>query len=115
MKIVQQYQQQTGISELAFENENKLDELKGFRGRRGNVNRRIAPLCPRCLASLLCAEWPPFQMTSFCDQALRAWPASLCYLQVRNEDMHWMLSSEVSSFLWLVGPIWSSSLTGHQL
>lgn len=50
-------------------------------------------------------------MTSFHNQALRAWPASLCCLQVRNKNMHWMFFSDISYFLWLVGVSWSSSLT----
>lgn len=47
MKIVQQYQQQTGISKVAFLNENKWDALKDLRGSRGNVKRTIAPFCLR--------------------------------------------------------------------
>lgn len=47
MKIVQQYQQQTGISEVAFYNENKLNALKDLRCSRGNSKRAIAPFCLR--------------------------------------------------------------------
>lgn len=52
MKIVQQCWQQTKISEIFFDNKNKLDVLKRFAGCIGNVNGRVSPLCLRYLTSV---------------------------------------------------------------
>lgn len=55
-------QQQAGISEMAFDSENKLDALNDFRGSRGSAKRRMAPLCISLVLNGLHFELPLFMI-----------------------------------------------------
>lgn len=94
---------------MTFDNENNLDALKDFGGSKSNVNRRIAPLCLGYLTSVsymlngLHFKWPVFRVNLLGLGpplfAVFRWWMKIC------------IECSPLKFLWLVGPIWSSSLT----